>query len=331
MSQNRSLWAASILTGGLLLLLFVPFLKPVHVYLDSIKATALMEEKHQIVRKDDPLWTEIQSLAERVDQPPEDARLDPVWKAIPGHNGLLVDREATYQLAKRQQGQPIQPILEETPPRIDLEQLPPAPIYRGNPHKPMIGLMINVAWGEEYLPAMLEILREEQVKATFFLDGSWATKHPEWVREIAKQGHEIGNHAYSHPMMSRLTESEMAWQINQTNQTIERIMGSRPRFFAPPAGDFNQKVVEVAHRQGMLTILWTLDTVDWKKPPPALILKRIIPEVSNGNLILMHPTAPTVQALKPMIRQIRTKNLLLGTVTDVLSSKRVDVVRLPEF
>ncbi|OUM88386.1 MAG: hypothetical protein BAA01_08435 [Bacillus thermozeamaize] len=328
--MNRSLWAA-FLFAGLLLLFVIPFLKPVHVYLQSMKATALSGEHNHAEWKNDPLWVQIQSLAERVDQPAENARIDPVWKAIPGYNGLVVDREVTYQLAKSRSSQPIQLIYQELPPQIDLKQLPPAPIYRGNPQKPMVGLMINVAWGEEHLPAMLEILREEQVKATFFLDGSWAKKNPEWVKAIDQQGHEIGNHAYSHPAMSKLNESEMERQISQTNQVIEQVIGNKPRYFAPPSGDFNQQVVEVAHRQGMLTILWTLDTVDWKKPAPELILKRIVPEVSNGNLILMHPTSPTVQALKPMIRQIRSKKLLLGTVSDVLSPARVDVVRLPEF
>lgn len=277
------------------------------------------------------LREEIERLAARVEQPAENARLDPVWKAIPGYNGLALDREMTCQVALRRPGGPLFAVLRETEPAVQLEQLMPAPIYRGNLHKPMVGFLINVAWGEEHLPSMLAVLQEEGVKATFFFDGSWAEDHPQWVRRIALLGHEIGNHAYSHPMMSRLSEREMEEQIGKTNEVLEGILGERPRYFAPPAGDYNQKVVEVAHRLNMWTILWTLDTVDWKNPPAEWILQRIVPAVDNGHLILMHPTASTVQALKPLIRHIRAKQLQLGTVSDVLSSRRTDVVRLPEF
>ena len=329
--KKPSHWIAWVLTGLFLLMMLVPLQPPVREYLTNIKKAARTSAGNPHAPHGHGVWQQIDELAARLEQPAEDARIDPVWKAIPGYNGLAVDREMTYQLAKRRPGQPIVPVLQETEPVVQLDQLMPAPIYRGNPHKPMVGFLINVAWGEEHLPSMLAILREEQVKATFFFDGSWAKTHPQWVRQIAELGHEIGNHAYSHPMMSRLTESAMERQIRQTNQVIEELLGKKPRYFAPPAGDFNQKVVEVAHRQGMWTILWTLDTVDWKNPKPDWILQRIVPAVDNGHLILMHPTPSTVQALKPLIRHIRAKQLQLGTVSDVLSTKRTDVVRLPEF
>jgi len=322
---------AWLLTGLLLLMVAVPFQPSVREYLSSLKKSAHSSSSHFHVLPGDGLRQQIDALAARIEVPAEDARMDPIWKAIPGYNGLSVDRERTYQLALRRPGQPIVPVLQETEPNVQLEALMPAPIYRGNPQKPMVGFLINVAWGEEHLPAMLRILQEEQVKATFFFDGSWAKAHPQWVRQIAQHGHEIGNHAYSHPMMSQLSEEEMDQQIRQTNQVLEALVGQKPRFFAPPAGDFNQKVVEVAYRHDMWTILWTLDTVDWKHPEPSWILRRIVPAVDNGHFILMHPTASTVQALKPLIRHIRDKHLQLGTVSDVLSPKRTDVVRLPQF
>lgn len=313
-------WLLWVLTALFLLLLIVPLLP-------SVREDA----EYQDHQPHADLWQQIEQLAAQLEKPAENARIDPVWKAIPGYNGLTMDRETTYQLAVQRPGKPLVPILRETEPTVQLEHLMPAPIYRGNPQKSMVGFLINVAWGEEYLPSMLAILREEGVKATFFFDGSWAEAHPQWVRQIVRAGHEIGNHAYSHPLMSRLSESKMEEQIRMTNDVLEAIVGKRPRYFAPPAGDYNQKVVEVAYRQKMYTILWTLDTVDWKNPSPQWILQRIVPAVGNGHLILMHPTSSTVQALKPLIRQIKEKQLQLGTVSDVLSSQRTDIVRLPEF
>ena len=79
---------------------------------------------------------------------------------------------------------------------IDLD---PQPIYRGNPEKPMVALLINVAWGNEYIPKILKTLNDHEAKATFFLDGSWGKKNPDLALMIYEEGHEIGNHAYSHP------------------------------------------------------------------------------------------------------------------------------------
>src|SRR5690606_19120936 len=113
-------------------------------------------------------------------------------------------------------------------------------------------------------PEMLRILKQENVTATFFLDGSWVEKNPEMARRLLESGHEIGNHAYSHPQMSRLSRAQIREEITKSEAAIQKLAPVRSRFFAPPSGDFNQAVVEEADRLGMTTVLWTADTVDWK-------------------------------------------------------------------
>ncbi|SDC87841.1 probable sporulation protein, polysaccharide deacetylase family [Paenibacillus sp. UNCCL117] len=261
---------------------------------------------------------------------PVDAKIDRVWKAIPGYNGLEVDIEKSLAAAEAQ-GYPANPplVYREVPPAVALEQLGPHPVYKGNPNKPLVALMINVAWGDEYLPKMLATLEKEGVRATFFLDGMWLSKHVDTARQIAEKGHELGNHAYSHKNMSTLSRAQNETEIVKTEKLLKEQVGVSGGLFAPPSGDYNQTTVDAAHSLGLKTILWTLDTVDWKKPPADSIVRKVSARVEPGAMILMHPTASSSEALSGMIRSIRAKGLQLGTVSDILSPQRLAKVESP--
>lgn len=274
--------------------------------------------------KEDALLRQIRQAAIQRRVEPIDAVVDRVWKAIPGYNGQEVDIEETYAQAKRlPKDMPIHYVYKEIKPKVMLEDLGPQPIYRGNPNKPMVALMINVAWGNEFLVPMLDTLDEMEVKATFFLDGSWLNKNDELALEIKKRGHQIENHAYSHPNMSQLESTRARLEIVKTKKLLQERLGIVNRWFAPPSGDFNQQTVKLAAEEGLKTVLWTVDTVDWKKPPASAIITRIDSKIAPGSLVLMHPTASSRDALKEMIKVIRSKGLTLGTVEQTLSADRV--------
>ncbi|WHX51138.1 polysaccharide deacetylase family protein [Paenibacillus woosongensis] len=273
---------------------------------------------------DDDLMKIIQEEAAKRREEPVDAVIDRVWKAIPGYNGIEVDIEKTYQKAKElPRGADIPYQYREVKPHVNLEDLAPEPIYRGNPNKPMVALMINVAWGNEYIVPMLDTLDEAKVKATFFLDGSWLKKNVEIAKEIQKRGHQLENHAYSHPNMSQLDDYRARLEISKTKDLLKSELNVDNRWFAPPSGDFDARTVRQAADYGLKTVLWTLDTVDWKKPLPSSIVQKISAKVAPGTLILMHPTESSSRALKDMIAVIREKGLVLGTVEETLSSDRV--------
>ena len=214
----------------------------------------------------------------------------------------------------------------EVEPKVTLDDLGRVPIYKGNPNKPMVALMINVAWGNEYIPSMLRTLNKENVKATFFFDGSWLKKYPDIAKQIQAEGHEISNHVYTHPNMSQLDRNAAYNQIAKTEALLHLMLQVKNHWFAPPSGDFNQMTVDVAAEQGLKTVLWTLDTVDWTHPPAYSIIQKVRTRVEPGSLILMHPTDSSSQALQGMISAIKAKGLMLGTVSDTLSAKRVSLV-----
>ncbi|MNO11952.1 Peptidoglycan-N-acetylglucosamine deacetylase [compost metagenome] len=273
---------------------------------------------------EEKLLSTIQEEAAKRRIEPVDAVVDRVWKAIPGYNGLEVDVEGTYQKARlKPEGTAIEYVYREIKPKVNLDDLGTHPIYRGNPNKPMVAFMINVAWGNEYIVPMLDILDENKVKATFFFDGSWLKKNGDLALEIQKRGHQIENHAYSHPNMSQLESTRARLEISKTKDLLKDKLGVENRWFAPPSGDFNDRTVALAAEQGLKTVLWTLDTVDWMKPSADSIVSKISKKVEPGSLILMHPTASSRDALKGMINVIRSKGLALGTVEETLSPNRV--------
>ncbi|MFS0690347.1 polysaccharide deacetylase family protein [Sporosarcina sp. 179-K 8C2 HS] len=275
--------------------------------------------------KNEALYQEINSYSEQHEVKPIDAKVDTVWKAMPGYNGLRVDVKASYEKMKKAgKFDETKLVFEEVPPAVHLDDLEPQPIFRGNPEKPMVSLNINVAWGNEFIPPILKILDEHQVKATFFFDGSWVKKNPDLALMIHKNGHEIGNHAYSHPDLQKRSRAETMEEISKTNDVIEETIGFKPKWFAPPSGSFNQQTVDVADELDMKTILWTVDTVDWRKPEPTEMVRRVVSKVENGSMILMHPTEPVARGLGAMITEIKAKGLQLGTVSELMSEKRID-------
>ncbi|WP_077300117.1 polysaccharide deacetylase family protein [Virgibacillus pantothenticus] len=278
----------------------------------------------ETVKTTDPLYAEIKQKAKKYEEPAQNAYIDKVWKKTPGRNGLKVNVEKSYAKMKQEDGTFTESklVFDQTAPEIDLKDLPAAPIYRGHPEKKMVALLINVSWGEEYIPEMLSILRDNRVKASFFIEGKWAKNNAELVKMIAEQGHLIGNHAYNHPDMARLSNQSMVDQIVQTNDILKAITGSTPKWFAPPSGSYNNHVVEVSHHLNMETVLWTVDTIDWKNPSVSVMLNRVNNQLHPGATILMHPTAATERGLEQLISSIKEKKYKLNTIEKLMEPKR---------
>ncbi|MDY0396409.1 polysaccharide deacetylase family protein [Virgibacillus halophilus] len=139
---------------------------------------------------------------------------------------------------------------------------------------------------------------------------------------IAKEGHLIGNHAYNHPNMARMTNQQITDQIAKTNEIIEAITEQKPAYFAPPSGSFSDQVVDIADHLQMETILWTVDTIDWKKPSVSVMMNRVMTNIHPGATILMHPTPSVARGLDSLIKSIKSKDYKLGTLDKLLSTER---------
>jgi probable sporulation protein (polysaccharide deacetylase family) len=269
--------------------------------------------------------TDLMREAAACSRKPVDARVNRAGKpnVIPDLNGIEVDIETTWQKV-HQKGKIDKDLFvyKQVPARVKMGDYPDLPVYQGNPGKKEMALMINVAWGTEFIDGILQLLKEKKVKATFFLDGSWLTKNPDTARRIAAEGHEIGNHAFTHPDMAKLSMDRQLSEIQRTQQKIKEVLHKDSKWFAPPSGSYNAATVKLARSQGMGTVLWTLDSVDWKRPPQADIVNRIGGNARNGALVLMHPTQPTLGALHILIPELQKKGFRLVTVSELLSPER---------
>jgi probable sporulation protein (polysaccharide deacetylase family) len=291
----------------------------VDTYVATLKGNALT-----VGKQEDPLYQSIVKNASTYEIPPSNAKIDEVWKAIPGYNGITVDIEASYKNMKKiGTFNEKKLVYKQTEPSVHLNDLTPSPIYRGHPDKPMVSFIINVAWGNEYLPEMLATLKKHQVKASFFLEGRWVKNNPELAKMIVSAGHEVGNHSYTHPDMKRISAAQTRDQLLKTNEVIEAATGKKSIWFAPPSGSYRDETVTIAAEFKMKTVMWTVDTIDWQKPSPNQLINRVISKISNGSMVLMHPTESTAKSLDTLITRIEEKGLKLGTVSDLMSEERI--------
>jgi len=286
--------------------------------------TGLRTSPIETVKAGDRLYSEIERKAKQLEIPAQDAKLDRVWKVIPGYNGLKVDIEASYKNMK-QIGKYDERLIvyDQVAPKVHLNDLPPQAIYRGHPEKPMVAFIINVAWGNEYIPQMLDTLKKHRVKATFFLEGRWVKNHPDMAKMIVDAGHEVGNHSYSHPDLRTMSKEAIRTELEKTNSVIEATTGIKCKWFAPPSGSYREDVVKVAHELGMKTIMWSVDTIDWQKPSPSVIVERVMSKIHPGAMVLMHPTESTSKALDTLIRSIKQRDYAISNVSTLLDEERI--------
>jgi peptidoglycan-N-acetylglucosamine deacetylase len=284
----------------------------------------LKQEIFPVSKVEDSLKREIELQAKNYELPSYDAKIDKVWKAMPGYNGVIVDVDASFENMKKQNVfNEKKLIFKQVEPKVHLKDLPPSPIYKGHPEKPMVSFIINVAWGNEYLSKMLETFKKHNIHVTFFLEGRWVQKNPDLAEMIVAAGHEIGNHSYSHPDMNILSAAKTREELAQTNKVIKATTGVIPKWFAPPSGSYRDETVRIAAEQGMKTIMWSVDTIDWQKPSVDVLLNRVLGKVHNGAIILMHPTDSTAKSLDQLITQLKQRNLQVGTVSELLDHKRI--------
>lgn len=194
------------------------------------------------------------------------------------------------------------------------------PVYHGSDTERKISLTFNVVWGEEYIPQILYILRENDVQSTFFMGGQWVDDFPDLAGKIAQSGHELGNHGYSHLHQERISKAANIEEIRKAERSIIDVTGVKPHLFAPPYGERNDVILKAAEEAGYTTIFWSIDTIDWQRPDPSVITDRVLTRAHNGAIVLMHPTAPTVHALPQIIKELKKQGYQLVVVSSLLGN-----------
>ncbi|NWF24760.1 polysaccharide deacetylase family protein [Streptomyces sp. PKU-EA00015] len=139
-----------------------------------------------------------------------------------------------------------------------------------------------------YTPGILATLREHGVQAMFFVCGEMATQHGDLLREMADDGHVIGNHTWSHPLVPGLAPSRIRYELGRTSDVVEEAVGSAPLWYRAPYGAWNRHSFEIGAELGMEPLAWTLDTLDWATPGTRTIVRRVLRGAAPGVVVLSH-------------------------------------------
>ncbi len=195
-------------------------------------------------------------------------------------------------------------------------------LIRGDKTRPQVALTFDDGPHPDYTPRLLEVLKQHNVKATFFVVGELAEQHPDLIKAEMAAGHEVGNHTYHHVNLTRIPNVDVATEIQACGDVLRKITGSEPHFFRPPGGDYDRQVAETAEALGYTMVLWTDDPGDYARPGDAVIEARTLRDVSPGGVILLHDgVQQTIDVLPQIIDLIRAKGLEFVTVDEMAASR----------
>lgn len=193
------------------------------------------------------------------------------------------------------------------------------PIYCVETPEKKIAISFDAAWGADYTPELLKILKEHNVKTTFFLVGFWVDKYPDMVKKISEEGHEVANHSATHPKMSTLSKEQIIEELNSTSKKIEDITGKPTVLLRPPFGDYNNRLVETAQELGYHVIQWDVDSLDYKDYGTEAIVDRVLKKVSNGSIVLFHNNATyTSKALPIILDKLQSEGYKIVPVSELI-------------
>lgn len=204
-------------------------------------------------------------------------------------------------------------------------------ILGGLPDGGKVALTIDDGPHPLITPLYLEILRRENVKATFFVVGEKCEEFPGLVREIAREGHELANHTYSHRRFSTLPPEEVYAEIRGCSRIVGALTGRVMRFMRPPGGDYTVASLEIAERLGMVTALWTHNAGDWTIRVPATIAFHATNQIKSGDIILMHQgELHSLQALPMIISRVRARGLEPARLADIVGDRPLPLITARE-
>ncbi len=175
------------------------------------------------------------------------------------------------------------------------------PVYYVNTQQKKVAISFDAAWGADKTEKIMDICKQYNVKATFFLVGFWVEDYPQMAKKIAENGFEIGTHSNTHPDMTKLSAGQIKEELEFSCKTIQQATGVVPKLFRPPFGAYNDILIETATSLSLTTIQWDVDTLDWKGLSGGEICKRVLNSVKPGSIILCHNNSDHILDALPLI------------------------------
>ncbi len=195
-------------------------------------------------------------------------------------------------------------------------------VAHGDPATGIVALTFDAGnEGGGAAPQILEILRERGIHVTFFLSGHWVDHNPELAQQMLADGHELANHSYSHPDLTHLSDNQIVYELDYTDQVVSDIVGVHTRpYFRPPFGARNRHVLDVAAATGFRSIYWSLDSGDWlPRATAGAVVAKILRYAMPGDIVVEHVGADaSADALPVILDEFALRGWKVGTVSEVL-------------
>src|SRR5438552_4644606 len=194
---------------------------------------------------------------------------------------------------------------------------------------PCIAMTFDDGPSATLTPKLLDLLAARHIKVTFFVIGENVAEHPEVVARAAREGHEIGNHSWSHPNVAKMSQESVRSQLQRTDDAIKNATGKRPTLMRPPYGSITEREKHWIHDEfGYRIILWDVDPYDWKRPGPAVVRNRILKETRPGSIVLSHDIHPgTIEAMPSTLDALEAKGFKFVTVSELIGMATAETPR----
>ena len=202
------------------------------------------------------------------------------------------------------------------------------PIYCVDTTENKVAISFDAAWGADKTKDIMENLKEYNANATFFLVGFWADKYGDMVKEIEKNGFEIGTHSNTHPDMTTLTKEKMIEELDLSVEIIKKNYSKEINLFRAPYGAYNNTLLDVCEQKNLYPIQWDVDSLDWKGLSAEEITSRITSSVKNGSIILCHNNSDhIVKALPMILSRLKQMNYKVCSVGELIYKQNYTIDR----
>ena len=193
------------------------------------------------------------------------------------------------------------------------------PIYKVDTKEKKVSLTLNCAWNDSDIDSIIQTLKENNCKVTFFMVGDWVKKYPEAAKKVKEAGHEIGTHSNTHPHVNKLSYEQNVLEIEQSVKLIKETTGADVKLYRPPYGEYNDTVIKSANETGYFPIQWSLDTLDYTNLTGEQMWDRLKNKLSSGDIILMHNGAKhTANSLDMIIKNIKSNGYEIVPVSELI-------------
>lgn len=203
----------------------------------------------------------------------------------------------------------------------------PKAIYRGEAKTKEIAITFDISWGDVKAEPILDTLKKQKINnATFFLSASWAERHPNIVKRIVEDGHQIGSMGYAYKNYKDLEQNEIRKDLSMAQEVFTKLGVKDITLLRPPSGNFNKDVLSIAQKQGYTVVHYSIDSDDWTNPGVDKIIENTTSSVKGGDIVLLHASdsaKQTNKALPGILSKIQSKGLKNVTVGELVANADV--------